>query len=87
MRDNGIAIIMNAGGIHDDATPVLWSVPRNLVLHGLRRRAMTPHQVSDIESGNFAAFDHPSTSDHDPVGPMCPAQDQRRKRVAVAGKP
>jgi hypothetical protein len=71
-----IAIVVNAGGIRHDgsAFDLLYdSKPRNLVLHRPGGRAVATHQVANIESGDFTAFDNPPSSDHDPVGPMSPA--------------
>jgi len=47
---------------------------------------MPPHQFGEVKPGDFAILHSPATADHHPVGAMRAAQDQRRQRIAAAGK-
>src|ERR1700677_5390113 len=47
---------------------------------------MTPDQVGEIEPGDLAVLDDPAPADHDAVGAVGAAENQRRQRIAAAGK-
>ena len=48
---------------------------------------MPTNQGVEVEAGNSAVLDRPSSGHHHPVGAMGAAQDQRGDRVAMPGKP
>ena len=56
-------------------------------MHLARRRAVAPDQVSHIEAGDCAISHPPFSGNHDVVRARCAAQHQRRKRIAMTGKP
>src|SRR5580704_6608858 len=47
---------------------------------------MTPDQVGEIEPGDLTVLDDPAPADHDAVGAMGAAENERRQRIATAGK-
>ena len=47
---------------------------------------MAADQVADVEPGDFAVFDDPTAADHDPVGAMRAAENERGDGIAAAGK-
>ena len=55
-------------------------------LHRTCGSVVLAHQLGEIEPRNLAFFDHPASADHDPVGPVRSAKDERGERVAVTGK-
>src|SRR6202140_3001673 len=50
------------------------------------RRRVPPDQVAKIKSRDLSVFHDPASADHDAVGAMRAAEDQRVQRIAAAGK-